>query len=64
MPSRVVVGGWRANGEPLFVASLWTTDSNMNSKYYYGYYDPISRLAYTYNAGVQTNPSLDIMVEN
>ena len=64
MPSMVVVGGWRANGEPLFVASLWTTDSNMNSKYYYGYYDPISRLAYTYTAGVQTNSSLHIMVEN
>ena len=66
MPSRAVVEGRKGNGEPLFVASLWTTVSTMEQIYFFGHYDPESGLGYTYmyNGGVNSNSSVDIMVEN
>ena len=64
LPSRAVAGGRKGNGEPLFVASLWTTYSNMKQKYSFGHYDPESGLGYTYHGGVRANSSMDIMVEN
>ena len=64
MPARAVVGGRKGNGEPLFVASLWTTQFTMKQKYFFGHYDPESGLGYTYNGGVNSNSSVDIMVEN
>ena len=64
MPPGAVVGGQKANGEPLFVASLWTTDTDMVSKYAYGWYDPISFLGYSSHGGQpRSNSSVDIMVE-
>ena len=64
MPQRAVVGGERAGGEPLFVASLWTTKTDMVSRYSYGYYDTKSLLGYAYNGGQpRSNSSVDIMVE-
>ena len=63
MPSRAVLGGRRANGGHLFVASLWTTRGKKDSKYKYGYYDPESQLGYTINSRPASNNSVDILVE-
>ena len=53
VPTRAVMDGWRANGKLLFVASLWTTDSNMTNKYYCGFFDPKSQLAYMWSSEFQ-----------
>ena len=64
MPSGAVVGGQKSNGEPLFVAAMWTTDDNLDTKYMYGHYDPESETGYAYdNPRVATNTSVDIIVE-
>ena len=64
MHPKAVVGGQRANGQPLFVASLWTTSIYMKSEYEYGYYDPESQLGYASRGGwPASNSSVDIMVE-
>ena len=63
MPPKAVVGGQRANGQPLFVASLWTTGIEMKSKYGYGYYDPESRLGYVALSEPRTNSSVDLLIE-
>ena len=64
MPSRAVVGGWKSNGGPLLVASLWVTRSDMKSKYSYGYFDPETQLGYAFFTEALSNSSVDIMVEN
>ena len=64
MPTRAVVGGWKSNGGPLFVASLWVTRSDMKSKYRYGYFDPETQLGYAVYSEALSNSSVDIMVEH
>ena len=64
MPSRAVVGGRNANGGLLFIAFLWVTNTNMESKYVCGYYDPDTKLGYAILTEAQSNSTVDIMVEN
>ena len=65
MPSRAVVGGRKVDGEPLFVAALWVTTTDMKKKYLYGCYDPDSKLGYVAaTSAVESNSTVDIMVEN
>ena len=63
IPSRAVVGGQRADGGPLFVAALWTTNDDKEQRYSYGYYDPESRQGHALNSGPRLNASVDMMVE-
>ena len=64
MPPKAVVGGRKANGEPLFVASLWVITSDMTSKYLYGYYDPETKLgSAAAGSEAKSNSTVDIMVE-
>ena len=63
MPTKAVVGGQKPNGGPLFVASLWGTNTDMDNIYRYGHYDPESQLGYTVNLEPVSNSSVDIMVE-
>ena len=63
MPLRAVEEGRKANSEPLFVASLWITNSARNRKYSFGHYDPGSGLGYTYYGTARSNSSVDIMVK-
>ena len=64
MPSRAVVGGRKANGEPLFVASLWVITTDMKSRHLYGYYDPETKLGYVASGlEAKSNSTVDILVE-
>ena len=62
MPLRVVTGGRKWNGQALLVAALWTTAGPIHN-YRFGHYDPDDKIGYTYNKGVGSNESVDLLVE-
>ena len=62
MPLRVVTGGRKWNGQALLLAVLWTTAGPIHN-YRFGHYDADDKMSYTYNKGVRSNASVDLLIE-